>query len=131
MNLSYFHLAQSQKLWQEAQVDMLMETGNPDSEYIRVLGNTFNQLASTTKQLLDLRAKKVTGTSKIISYNILTTDNPPNPHKGTLKTSGTHPELASEPDIDVITTAATTTTTATSTSSSSITKASSEFSVYV
>ena len=77
MNLSYFHLAQSQKLWQEAQVDMLMETGNPDSEYIRVLGNTFNQLASTTKQLLDLRAKKVTGTSKIISYNILTTDNPP------------------------------------------------------
>ena len=45
-----------------------------------------------------------------------------------MKTSGTHPELASEPDIDVITTAATTTTTAASTSSSSITKASSEFS---
>ena len=77
MNLSQFHLAQSQKLWQEAQVDMLMEPGNPDSEYIRVLDNTFNQLASTTKQLLDLRAKKATGTSKIIDCNILTTDKPP------------------------------------------------------
>ena len=129
MNLSQFHLAQSQKLWQEAQVNMLMEPGNPDSEYIRVLDNTFNQLASTTKQLLDLRAKKATGTSKIIGCNILTTDKPSsNPHKGTLKTSGAHAELASEPDIDLITTAATTTTTTTSTSSSSITKASSEFS---
>ena len=128
MNLSQFHLAQSQKLWQEAQVDMLMEPGNPDSEYIRVLDNTFNQLASTTKQLLDLRAKKATGTSKIIDCNILTTDKPPsNPHKGTLKTFGTHPELPSEPDIDVITSAAATSTTATSTTSS-ITKASSEFS---
>ena len=79
MNLSQFHLAQSPKLWQEAQVDMLMELGNPDSEYIRVLDNTFNQLASTTKQLLDLRAKKATGTSKIIDCNILTTDKPPPP----------------------------------------------------
>ena len=42
MNLSQFHLAQSQKLWEEAQVDMLMEPGNPDSEYIGVLDNTFN-----------------------------------------------------------------------------------------
>ena len=109
---------------------MLMEPGNPDSEYIKVLDNTFSQLASTTKQLLDLRGKKAIGSSKIISCNILTTDKPPsNPHKGTLKTFGTHPQFPTEPDIDVVTTTATTTTTATSTnSSSSIIKASSEFS---
>ena len=89
MNLSQFHLAQSQKLWQEAQVDMLMEPGNPDSECIRVLDNTFNQLASTTKQLLDLRAKKATGTSKIIDCNILTTDkSPSNPTKEPWKPLG-------------------------------------------
>ena len=130
MNLSYYHLAQSQKLWEDTQVDMLMEPGNPDSEYIKVLDNTFSQLASTTKQLLDLRGEKAIGTSKIISCNILTTDKPPsNPHKGTLKIFGTHPQFPTEPDIDFVTTTATTTTTATSTSSSSsTTKASSEFS---
>ena len=74
--LAHYHLSQSQKLWEEAQIEMLMEKQH-DTEYMRVIDQAFVNLAGATKQLLDIRGKKATGVSAIIKSNILTTDTPP------------------------------------------------------
>ena len=67
--LSHYHLTQSQKLWEEAKLEMLMEKQSPDSEYIKIIDNAFVNLAPTTKQLLDIRGKKATAVAAIMKAN--------------------------------------------------------------
>ena len=113
LGLSLFHLNQSRKLFEEAQVEMLLEK-DPDGEFVEVQTGLFTQLHATAKKLLETRAKKATGISSITSQNTLTGDlhqvqGTAFSYKGTLKSfpvphpQGSDPGLTSDKEDSAIT----------------------------
>ena len=113
LGLSLFHLNQSRKLFEEAQVEMLLEE-DPDGEFLQVQTGLFTQLHVTAKKLLETRAKKATGISSITSQNTLTGDlhqvqGTAFSYKGTLKSfpvphpQGSDPGLTSDKEGSAIT----------------------------
>ena len=66
LGLSLYHLTQSRQLFDEAQVEMLLEK-NPDPEFIRVQSDIFSHLSSTGKKLIETRAKAAPGVAAIAS----------------------------------------------------------------
>ena len=78
-------MKQSRQLFDEAQVEMLLEK-NPDPEFIRVQTQLFINLSSTGKQLLESRTKSATGVAAIASKASLGSDTPqPFAYKGQTK----------------------------------------------
>ena len=66
LGLSLYHLRQSRALFDEAQVEMLLDK-NPDTEFVKCQTQLFINLSSTAKQLLQTRAKYATGVAAVSS----------------------------------------------------------------
>ena len=66
LGLSLYHLNQSRALFDEAQVEMLLDK-NPDTEFVKCQTQLFINLSSTAKQLLQTRAKHATGVAAVSS----------------------------------------------------------------
>ena len=66
LGLSLYHLTQSRALFDEAQVEMLLDK-NPDTEFVKCQTQLFINLSSTAKQFLQTRAKHATGVPAISS----------------------------------------------------------------
>ena len=66
LGLSLYHLSQSRALFDEAQVEMMLDK-NPDTEFVKCQTQLFINLSSTAKQLLQTRAKHATGVAAVSS----------------------------------------------------------------
>ena len=64
---------QAKALWEEAQLDYSQEQ-NYDPEFIRVIDTNFMQMIGSTRLLLQKRADRATGISKIVDATHLGSD---------------------------------------------------------
>ena len=85
LGLSLYHLKQARVLFDEAQVEMLLEQ-HPDPEFIKVQTQLFINLSSTGKKLLETRAKSAAGVAAIASKATMGSDtSAPFSYKGQTK----------------------------------------------